>query len=684
MLSLLQKILRFGLRPVRTGLGGGFDPASLNPLRQLGSLTIFFFWIVLVSGIWLFIFFRTSVDGAYESVEYLTHSQWYLGGVMRSLHRYASDAAIITLFLHIVQEFAFDRQRGKRWFSWLTGVPLLWMVIPLGITGYWLVWDELAHYVALTSAELLDWLPIFTDSMARNFLSNEVVSDRFFTLMAFLHLIGLPLFLVFGIWLHVFRINGPQVNPPRLLMSGSLLAMLVLSLVFPAVSHDKANLAQVPESLAMDWFYLLVYPLMQYWQVGAVWALLAGITVLLALAPWLPPKREPAVAVVDLENCNGCERCVSDCPFGAVAMEPRSDGKDYAKEAVVDPDLCLACGLCVGACPTAMPFRTRGELIPGIDLPEHSMAQLRETLQTAAEPLVGDRRVLVFGCEGSAGLSGLADAQTAVVSLVCMGQLPPAFIDFVLSRNLADGVLMAGCGPAGCTYRFGHNWTGQRIGRVRDPRLRKRVDTDRIALAWLSPYSEQKGPAEVLEYFRERLGPPPPVQAADAGKRVRQLAVRAIAYGIFAVVVGAFSVWPRYTLIEPGRAMVSLTFSHAGQRIEECRHLSQAELNELPPNMRKPTDCPRERHAVEVEFRVDGEPTWSATLQPAASGTMASPLSTIAYRCRPVNADCLSACVIQGEAMDLIFNTRRYFPWPMASTWSLSSMPSGKPLFSGR
>ncbi len=71
----------------------------------------------------------------------------------------------------------------------------------------------------------MDWLPIFTDSMARNFLSDAALSDRFFTLMAFLHLIGLPLFLVFGIWLHVFRINGPRINPPRLLMVGSLLAM---------------------------------------------------------------------------------------------------------------------------------------------------------------------------------------------------------------------------------------------------------------------------------------------------------------------------------------------------------------------------------------------------------------------------------------------------------------------------
>jgi len=134
---------------------------------------------------------------------------------MRSLHRYASDAAIITILLHIVKEFVFNRYRSNRWFTWVTGVPLVWMIFVLGITGYWLVWDELAQYVAITSAELMDSIPIFTASMAGNFLSDDLLSNRFFTLMAFMHLIGLPIFLVFGIWLHVFRLNGPRINPAR-------------------------------------------------------------------------------------------------------------------------------------------------------------------------------------------------------------------------------------------------------------------------------------------------------------------------------------------------------------------------------------------------------------------------------------------------------------------------------------
>ena len=51
-----------------------------NPLGHLGTLGWFFYWIVIVSGIYLYIFFDTGINQAYESLEYITNVQWYAGG----------------------------------------------------------------------------------------------------------------------------------------------------------------------------------------------------------------------------------------------------------------------------------------------------------------------------------------------------------------------------------------------------------------------------------------------------------------------------------------------------------------------------------------------------------------------------------------------------------------------------
>ncbi|MDH5436935.1 MAG: cytochrome b N-terminal domain-containing protein, partial [Gammaproteobacteria bacterium] len=96
-----------------------------NPFYNLGALSFFFFWIIAVTGVYLFIFFETSISGAYASVESISNDQFYIGSLIRSLHRYASDAMVITMTIHLCREFLMGRFRGARWFSWVTGVPLL-------------------------------------------------------------------------------------------------------------------------------------------------------------------------------------------------------------------------------------------------------------------------------------------------------------------------------------------------------------------------------------------------------------------------------------------------------------------------------------------------------------------------------------------------------------------------------
>jgi coenzyme F420-reducing hydrogenase delta subunit len=94
---------------------------------------------------------------------------------------------------------------------------------------------------------------------------------------------------------------------------------------------------------------------------------------------------------------------------------------------------------------------------------------------------------------------------TKVVTVRCMAHLQPSFLDFVLSRDHAEGVLLLGCEDGNCNYRLGAEWTEARIDRVRDPRLRKRTDTSKIAMGWLGPWGNIKDPAEKLAAFKASL-----------------------------------------------------------------------------------------------------------------------------------------------------------------------------------
>lgn len=86
-----------------------------------------------------------------------------------------------------------------------------------------------------------------------------------------------------------------------------------------------------------------------------------------------------------------------------------------------------------------------------------------------------------------------------------------------------------------------------------------------------------------------------------------RLAAQVIAYAAFVGLIGYFSKSPEYAYVDPQMALLRLSFSHAGERKGECRRLTPEEIAALPPNMRKPLDCPRERLPLLVELHVDGQ-----------------------------------------------------------------------------
>ena len=259
---------------------------QFNPLYHLGAITFFLFWVVSTSGIYLYAFFETGVADAYASVESITHLQWFFGGILRSIHRYASDAMVLTMLLHMVRYFAFDRFRGFRWFSWITGVALIWLIYISGINGFMLPWDKLAQFVIVTSFEWLDSLPSFGGTLNRNFIYPSSVTDRFFSLLAFMH-IGISLVVLLVMLIHIQRVPKAKTTPPKAIVISLLVSLLSLSLIKPILSQiGPANLSVAVSQINLDWFYLAIFPLLYEESLLLMWGLVIFITITIAALPW--------------------------------------------------------------------------------------------------------------------------------------------------------------------------------------------------------------------------------------------------------------------------------------------------------------------------------------------------------------------------------------------------------------
>ncbi len=412
-------------------------------MRHLGALGFLLFWMLAASGIYLYLRFDTSAAGAYDSIGGL---EWWFGGVLRSVHRYAADAFVVVTLLHLLREAWLGRWRGWRAFTWISGIPLVWLLYASGLIGYWLVWDTRSQFSFLATME---WMGV----AARV----GEAPDRLFSLFVFLH-IGLPLALLAGMWVHVQRLGQPKTVPPRALMWGCAAMLLATAALRPAVSEPQWSSARAAPDVAVDWFYQFIHPLMYVISPAVLWVLALGISALLLLLPYFSKKEQITVAQVDPANCNGCGRCVADCPYEAIILS--------GNQASVFPSRCAACGICAGACPSSTPFRSIQHLVSGIELPDQTMQELRSKVQAV---LASGSQDLVFTCQ--------TNANPDAIVLRCLAMLPPSVVEYALRRG-ARKVRAVGC-EGECAYRLGMELCDERFAGRREPQLRATVRAER-------------------------------------------------------------------------------------------------------------------------------------------------------------------------------------------------------------
>ncbi|MBS1994167.1 MAG: cytochrome bc complex cytochrome b subunit [Cyanobacteria bacterium SZAS LIN-3] len=285
-----------------------------------GGLTMFFFMIQVITGLFLLFYYQPTVSDANVSVEFINrHVEG--GALIRNMHAWSSSCMIFFAMVHLLTAFAMKSFVRPREITWIAGVILLFITFVFGFTGYLLPWNQIAvnaTKVGLQSVEYVgQYLPgqlaevprILRETFQGESSVGQSTLGRFYAL----HVVILPIALVGLLGLHLLSVQlhgmSQGVDKPAkkaekfisifvfkdlTLWASVFMVLFVLALCvpfdsflpFPLLAPFNA-LGSTPAGIKPEWyFYFVYYPLelLPFWVVllGSIF----GVAVLI-LTPWI-------------------------------------------------------------------------------------------------------------------------------------------------------------------------------------------------------------------------------------------------------------------------------------------------------------------------------------------------------------------------------------------------------------
>ncbi len=253
----------------------------------LGGMTLFLFLIQVATGILLIFYYRPSAEEAYESVQFLM-GEVEFGWLIRSIHSWAANLMIFTLFLHLFSVWLLKAYRHPREITWLSGIGLMGIAMAFGFTGYLLPWNELAFFATQVGTEITGAVPVIGSFLLQVSRGGDEVTGATLTRFYGFHVALLPLLTTLLLGLHLFLVQKhgmsvpPSVerqgNPKRVMpflpnfllrdMVGWLAALAILAALaayFPAELGVKADpFAPAPVGIKPEWYFMFMFKTLKY------------------------------------------------------------------------------------------------------------------------------------------------------------------------------------------------------------------------------------------------------------------------------------------------------------------------------------------------------------------------------------------------------------------------------------
>jgi cytochrome b6 len=253
----------------------------------LGGMTLFLFVIQVCTGILLLFYYRPSAEEAFESVQFLM-AEVEFGWLVRSIHAWAANLMIFTLFLHLFSVLLVKAYRKPREITWMSGVILLALAMGFGFTGYLLPWNELAYFATRVGTEIVGAVPAIGEPLLKVLRGGDDVSGATLTRFYAIHVAVLPATTTALLGIHLFLVQKQGMSvPPKVEREGggekampflpdfllrdlvgwltALAVLAALAAYFPAHLGEKADpFASAPVGIRPEWYFMFMFQTLKY------------------------------------------------------------------------------------------------------------------------------------------------------------------------------------------------------------------------------------------------------------------------------------------------------------------------------------------------------------------------------------------------------------------------------------
>ena len=173
---------------------------------RLGFFTALFFFIELLTGLILMIYYTPSPDQAYNSILNLLSNVPY-GKMLRDIHRLGAEAMVVFTSLHMLRTFLTGSYKKERSFTWLTGVALLGITLFLSFSGYLLPWDQLAYWAVTIGTSMAEAAPLFGQQVNLILRGAPDIAAGGLLRFYLIHVVLFPLLAILIISVHYYKVS---------------------------------------------------------------------------------------------------------------------------------------------------------------------------------------------------------------------------------------------------------------------------------------------------------------------------------------------------------------------------------------------------------------------------------------------------------------------------------------------